>query len=130
MSNNRNSFGFWFGLAAGAALGYYANTQKGRQYIAQAQNKANDVAGQLNDQAQTQWNTIKDKATNATEQGKSYASSLTDNVKTKIDQFSAEAKAQKAEVQSAFERGKANAQAKLNAKEAQIDRVVNDNHTS
>lgn len=93
MSNQRsNAWKFWLGLAAGAAAGYYLNSDEGRAARRQAANKANEYGSQIQEQAQITYRQAADGVNTAMEKGKVQAGRLQEQAKTTIDQVSSSLK--------------------------------------
>ena len=123
-SDNNNGFLFWAGIAAGVALGFYLNSDQGREHRRQAANKAGEYGDQLSTTAREQWSTANEKAKNALESGKTYANDLGNKVKAQIDNVQQYAKDTATEVQSAYQRGAEKAKATLATKEAQLNNIA------
>lgn len=123
-SDNNNGFLFWAGIAAGVALGFYLNSEQGREYRRQAATKVNEYGDQISTTAKEQWSVANEKAKGALESGKSYAADLSDRVKSKIGDVQQYAKETATEVKSAYERGTDKAKATLASKEAKLNNIA------
>lgn len=70
MSNNNNNWGFGLGLLAGAAFGYWLNSQQGREVRDQVQTKAVEYGNQANEYVTTQSQVAREKASEYYQKGK------------------------------------------------------------
>jgi len=90
-NNNTNTFLFLAGIAAGAAAGYWLNTQKGKELRQTAYEKSLEYADTVKLKSGEITEIVKEKATSAIEAASSVASNVESTIKDTIsstsDQF-------------------------------------------
>jgi len=79
---------FWVGLAAGVAAGWYLNSEEGRHWIRQANDRLNEWSNDVNDIAEREVNHLSLKASDSLEKSKDYADDTRKNLKKKVEKIS------------------------------------------
>jgi hypothetical protein len=126
MSNNRSNDGWLFlaGLAAGAAIGWLLNSDRGRVWRHDTGEKLNQFGQDVSTKAKDQWNQVSSSMNQAIERGKQYASAVGDTVKEKLHRTTSVAEDMVDDAETSFKRGADTAKKKLASKEADIENMV------
>ncbi len=125
--NNNKSNSNWkliLGLAAGAAAGWWLNSDKGRKWRRDTSEAMSETGTKLNEQARVQLEAAQESLEQTIDKSREYLDSMSQTVKSKIDEFKSTAKGKVEEVESAYEKGTRKAKAKLNKKAAAVDNAL------
>ena len=137
MSNQSNNSNWKLiaGLAGGAALGWWLNTDKGRAFRKETSEKLNEFGNVVSETTQREYanaaenvktaiETSKETLNNTLEAGKTYATSLAETAKSKLNTGADQAEEVIDEAESAFDRGARKAKNVINKKAALAQNVV------
>ncbi|MEM9887761.1 MAG: hypothetical protein AAF849_17840 [Bacteroidota bacterium] len=91
-SQRSNAWKFWLGIAAGAAAGYYLNSDEGRRARRQAVTKANEYGTQIQEKAQVTYQQAAENVNGVLEKGKEQAGRFQKQAKSTINQVSSSLK--------------------------------------
>ncbi|MEN0047963.1 MAG: YtxH domain-containing protein [Bacteroidota bacterium] len=106
MSNQRRNKGlFWLGLIAGAAAGYWLNSDRGRKFQQDTAEKAKEYGSQIKETSQQQMEQLSNNVNKWIEQGQSYASDIQTVMKERINTASSKAKTVVNDAESSFQKG-------------------------
>ncbi|MEM8527392.1 MAG: YtxH domain-containing protein [Bacteroidota bacterium] len=125
MSNQRRNNGlFWLGLVAGAAAGYWLNSDKGRKFQQDTADRAKVYGSQIKENSQQQIEQLSSNVNKWIEQGQSYASDLQTVMKDKINTASAKAKTVVNNTESSFQKGARKAKEAVRGQKKQLKNSV------
>jgi gas vesicle protein len=82
-----NSFALLFGLAAGTALGYLVNSNKGRAWRKDTYEKANKLNKNVNELASEQLENAKSNVGSVIEKSKEYVNQISDKAKEVVSDY-------------------------------------------
>lgn len=118
---NRSGFAFLFGIAAGAAAGYWLNSNQGRQWRRDTSSKLEETGSQLQEKARQQVEHVKEGFNSALESGREYAGNIESTIKEKISRGSKEIDRNFSQVENAFEEGVRRARQRLQEEASRIE---------
>ena len=126
MDNNKSNSNWKIilGLAAGAAAGWWLNSDKGRKWRKDTSEALSETGTKFNEQARIQLENAQASLEQTIEKSREYVDSMSNAVKGKIDEFRTTAKEKVEEVESAYEKGTRKAKAKLNRKASKVDNAL------
>ncbi|MEL6924631.1 MAG: hypothetical protein AAFO94_11355 [Bacteroidota bacterium] len=117
-NNNYSGWTFFIGAAAGAALGFWLNSDKGRIWRAETSQKVNETGQKISDGAAEQWETTKSSVNTAIDNSKSYVNQITDKAKDLASKYTNRTERvvteKVEEIESAYEKGANTAKTKIN----------------
>lgn len=125
MSNQRRNNGlFWLGLVAGAAAGYWLNSDRGRKFQQDTADKAKEYGSQIKETSQQQIEQLSSNVNQWIEQGQTYASDIQTVLKERINTASSKAKTAVNNVESSFQRGARKAKETVKGQKKQLKNAV------
>jgi hypothetical protein len=137
MSNQSNNSNWKLiaGLAGGAALGWWLNTDKGREFRKETSAKLNEFGNVVSETTQREYanaaenvksaiESSKKTLNNTLETGKGYAASIAETAKSKLNTGASQAEEVIDDAESAFDRGARKAKIVINKKAALAKEVV------
>jgi len=133
--NSNNNWKLIAGLAGGAALGWWLNTDKGRAFRKDANVKLNEFGNTVSTEAQRQYEAAAEsmksglesgkKSLNQTiETGKIYAERISETAKAKLNNASNTAENKLEHAETAFQKGANKAKANINAQAAKAQKII------
>jgi len=106
MSNSKKNSGlFWLGLVAGAAAGYWLNSDRGRRFQKDTADKAKEYGSQIKETSQQQIEQLSSNVNQWIEQGQTYANDIQSVMKDKINTASSKAKTVVNDAETSFQKG-------------------------
>lgn len=128
-NDNSKGWALGFGLLAGIAIGYYLNSNEGRAARRKAAvrfdeygNQISEYSQQVSQQVSERANSLAENAKTKLEEGKQWAGTTADNLKTTINEKTSALKSSATEtvssVEESFKRGVDKAKNKVNASKA------------
>ncbi len=126
MDNNKSNSNWKIilGLAAGAAAGWWLNSDKGRKWRKDTSEAMSETGTKLNEQAKVQLENAQASLEQTIEKSREYLDSMSTAVREKMDEFKSTAKEKVEEVENAYEKGVSKAKAKLNKKASKVDNAL------
>lgn len=122
--NNNDSFKFIAGIVAGAAIGFWLNSNKGRKWRSDTTEVVTDYSQQIGEQASARYGQAKESLHAAVETGNEYVSTAKDNLKTGMDQIADTAKSAMSKTEDAFQKGAAKAKAAIEKQTKKAEDIV------
>ena len=122
-------FALLFGMAAGAALGWWLNSDRGRAWRRNAADTVSDYSTQVSQKAAEGVEVAKETVSQAVEKGKVYADNVSEVLKEKATTYAENATNVVEKTGDALKEGAEKARQKIRNQEAKIDKVIENHKT-
>lgn len=117
----RDGLSFFIGLAAGAAAGWWLNSNQGRRWRKDTAERIEETGHQLQERASEQLENVKTGFNTALESGREYATEMGSTVKEKFTRGSKQVDHRLEQVEDAFEEGVRRARQRLREEAEKIE---------
>jgi gas vesicle protein len=122
--NQNSNWKIFLGLAAGAAAGYWLNSNRGRQWRKKNAEWVSETTQNLEEQAKNQFENVKEGVSHIVENARDYASTVGEKAKSQLVDYLDTAEEKMDEAESAVEKGAKIAKRKMSENTAKIKQTI------
>jgi gas vesicle protein len=115
---------FLLGVVAGAAAGYYINSEEGKRARRQAAQRVNEFGHEMEERARGQIDQFSSNLNEAVDRSKHYANDVTSNLKSRIDSLAGRSRQTLIRAENAYEANIQKAKRKIKKRIRKLEEAI------
>lgn len=115
---------FLLGVAAGAAAGYYINSEEGKKVRRQAADRVNEFGQEVETRARDQFDQFSSNLNEAVDRSKHYADDVSSNLKSRIDALASRSGKNLKNAEKAYEANMEKAKRKIRKRIRKLEQAI------